>query len=68
MNGQFRFALGMAVKVPGTGLTGTIVDRTAYEEAEPSYLIAWEDDTGPHSNPWSENSIEAAHVSAEVQP
>lgn len=60
MDGVFKFSLGALVMVPLTNQTGTIIDRTAYDEAEPSYLIAWDDETGSHEDSWSENSIELA--------
>lgn len=57
----FQFPLGAAVKVPLTSLAGTIIGRTEYAEAEPRYLIAWEDPAeGARENWWSENSVELA--------
>lgn len=59
----FRFAMSADVKVPLTDLVGKIVARTEYLEAEPSYVIAWEDPAeGPRENAWSETSIEPAEV------
>lgn len=70
MEDVFKFAVGAAVKVPvsyltnmRTDLVGCIVERETQDEAEPRYLIAWEDQTGTRDNWWSEGSIELA-----VQP
>lgn len=62
---SFAFEVGAAVKVPPSylsdmnyDLVGTIAAREPQDEAEPRYLIVWDDETGPHENWWSESSVE----------
>lgn len=56
-----KYALGQAVAITASGETGTVVGRSEYSNAEPSYLIRYRSGDGRAVEAWwTESALESS--------